>query len=66
MAKSSTFDELMYVYLERGITYLEMDKEIKLTGLKSDPDSDVMKPTEFVVKAIEDFSQALKLQAEHK
>jgi tetratricopeptide (TPR) repeat protein len=61
MAKGSTFDELIYVYLERGITYLEMDKELKLTGLKSDPDSDARKPSEFVQKAINDFSEALKL-----
>lgn len=47
-AKGSTFDELMFVYLERGITYLAMDKEIKLTGLKSDPESDVFRPSEFV------------------
>jgi hypothetical protein len=38
----------MFVYLERGITYLAMDKETKLTGLKSDPESDVFKPSEFV------------------
>jgi len=64
LAKGSTFDELMYVFLERGITYLEMDKEIKLTALKSNPDSDARKPSEFVQKAIEDFNQALKLQQE--
>ena len=62
MTKSSTFDELMYVHLERGITYLEMDKELKLTGLKSDPDSDAKKPSEFISKAIDDFKEALKLQ----
>jgi len=38
----------MFVYLERGITYLAMDKETKLTGLKSDPESDEFKPSEFV------------------
>ncbi len=64
LAKGSTFDELMYVFLERGITYLEMDKEVKLTALKSNPDSDARKPSEFVQKAIEDFNQALKLQQE--
>ena len=51
----STFDELMYVYLERGITYLSMDAELKLTGLKSDPESDAKKPSEYVQKAIDDF-----------
>jgi hypothetical protein len=54
----------MYVFLERGITYLEMDKEVKLTALKSNPDSDARKPSEFVQKAIDDFNQALKLQQE--
>jgi hypothetical protein len=48
LAKGSTFDELMYVYLERGITYLSMDAELKLTGLKSDPESDAKKPSEYV------------------
>lgn len=56
LAKGSTFDELMYVFLERGITYLEIDKEIKLTGLKSNPDSDARKPSEFVQKSIDDFN----------
>lgn len=55
LAKGSTFDELMYVYLERGITYLSMDAELKLTGLKSDPESDAKKPSEYVQKAIDDF-----------
>ena len=40
---------------------MEMDKELKLTGLKSNPDSDAKQPSEFVSKAIEDFKEALKL-----
>lgn len=72
-AKSSTQDELMYVHLERGITSLAVDQEIKMTALKSTPDNELKlqdeasqplgeeKSSDHIKRAIEDFRAAIEI-----
>jgi hypothetical protein len=62
----------MSVFLERGITYLAIDQEQKLTTLKSAPSNDleilqennIKSGSEFVKNAIKDFFEALKIASD--
>ena len=62
----------MSVFLERGITYLAIDQEQKLTTLKSAPSNDleilqennIKSGSEFVKNAIKDFVEALKIASD--
>ncbi len=49
------------MFLERGITYLAMDQEAKVTELRAVPDTSPVSESEFVRKAIKDFSSAIEI-----
>ncbi len=51
----------MFVYLERGITYLAMDQEAKLIELRAQPDLSSASDSDFVKKAIKDFVCAIDI-----
>jgi len=59
-SNKSTLEERRYVQIERGITFLAMEQELRISALKSNPESDLAPQSSaegqsLIKQAIEDF-----------